>query len=416
MRLLSLDMMGVGPFDHAILDFRTTPGDGADVASVTFVTGENGTGKSIVIDTIRAVFGNQYGQSPRSIIRDKDVVAVDAQFFLDGRSQTSRYPDFLRGTSEPLRHGERALHGLPLSIRGTANIPRWVVDYWQSALDSGSFGIRSLARPEHWNFLAHSLEGAHRNADTTQLICHFDYLRDSEDPAEKRNGELLYSAFQAIAVASIPGGRFSHVARSRLEPVFEHRGRQLAIDKLSAGSLYLMQRMLGLLGRMYSCHTLTEDRGDSILDIPGLLLIDEAENHLHPRWQKRLIPTIQTLFPNLQLVVATHSPFILASVRGARVYVCEAVGTGEFCTVTDVTADYADRPVDEILMSPAFAETRPFSQEISDLLDQREEAIQAGDSARQAEIEKKLLAHNPEYFGYLEIPELLDRMTGGAGS
>ena len=147
--------------------------------------------------------------------------------------------------------------------------------------------------------------------------------------------------------------------------------------------------------------------------VPGLLLIDEAEDHLHPRWPKRLLPSIRELFPNLQLIVATHSPLILASVKDARVFVCQA--ENERCTVTDVSAGYADKPIDEILLSAAFAETQPFSLEITNLLERRRQAILAGQKSHQAELEQQLLARNREHFGYLEIKKLLAELHNEAG-
>lgn len=371
MRLLSLDLTNIGPFDEAHLDFRSSP-DGeepGDAAGVTFVTGENGTGKSIILDAIRAAFGGAYAGLSRSIHRagaafELRTVVHDgtAQHALHSTGRVRRAGHAGQVDEIEMEHSDFIL--VPVQVKhGRIPAPRWVVDYWQSDLGEGSFAITNLASMDHRSFLAGALQGRAENPATTQLICHVDYLRDSRDPDEKHYGELIYQALQDIVAASLVDGRLAHVARSRLEPMFEQRGELLGIDKLSAGSLYIIQRMLGLLGRMYSCHVLTGKPGDNLLDIPGLLLIDEAENHLHPKWQKRFLPTVRRIFPNLQIVAATHSPFILASVPGARVYVCRA--EGEHCTVTDVSDEYADRPIEDILLSPAFAETQPFSQEIT---------------------------------------------------
>lgn len=51
-----------------------------------------------------------------------------------------------------------------------------------------------------------------------------------------------------------------------------------------------------------------------------LLLLDEIEVHLHPRWQHQLLPMIHELFPNAQIFLTTHSPFIINSIDGAKVY------------------------------------------------------------------------------------------------
>lgn len=54
---------------------------------------------------------------------------------------------------------------------------------------------------------------------------------------------------------------------------------------------------------------------DNPLEAPGILLIDEVELHLHPRWQQTVILSLRRAFPNTQLVVSTHSPAVLSTVR-----------------------------------------------------------------------------------------------------
>lgn len=50
------------------------------------------------------------------------------------------------------------------------------------------------------------------------------------------------------------------------------------------------------------------------------MLIDEIETHLHLELQKNIMPLLTTLFPNIQFVVTTHSPFILSSLKNAVIY------------------------------------------------------------------------------------------------
>lgn len=55
----------------------------------------------------------------------------------------------------------------------------------------------------------------------------------------------------------------------------------------------------------------------------GLVLIDEVDEHLHPRWQVELLPTIRKLFPRLDFVVTTHNPMTLRGARPGEVVVLE---------------------------------------------------------------------------------------------
>jgi len=51
-----------------------------------------------------------------------------------------------------------------------------------------------------------------------------------------------------------------------------------------------------------------------------ILFLDEIDVHLHPAWQRRILPAIQKMLPNAQIFVSTHSPFVVASVDDAWVY------------------------------------------------------------------------------------------------
>ena len=55
-------------------------------------------------------------------------------------------------------------------------------------------------------------------------------------------------------------------------------------------------------------------------DLEGIVLIDEIETHLHVELQKEILPILTRLFPNLQFILTTHSPFILNSAKDSVVY------------------------------------------------------------------------------------------------
>ena len=56
-------------------------------------------------------------------------------------------------------------------------------------------------------------------------------------------------------------------------------------------------------------------------DMRGLVLIDELDLHLHPRWQVRLIPAIRKIFPNVQFIATTHSPMMLPELDADEVFI-----------------------------------------------------------------------------------------------
>ncbi|ETR66280.1 MAG: hypothetical protein OMM_05724 [Candidatus Magnetoglobus multicellularis str. Araruama] len=59
---------------------------------------------------------------------------------------------------------------------------------------------------------------------------------------------------------------------------------------------------------------------NNILDKHFILLLDEIEIHLHPSWQRKILPVVQSLFKNAQIFIATHSPFVISSISDAWIY------------------------------------------------------------------------------------------------
>ena len=81
---------------------------------------------------------------------------------------------------------------------------------------------------------------------------------------------------------------------------------------------------------------------------PAILLIDEIENHLHPTWQRRVIPALLEHFPGLQIFATTHSPFVVAGLKAGQVHLLNRNAEGRV-TATANTEDVIGWTADEIL-------------------------------------------------------------------
>lgn len=55
-------------------------------------------------------------------------------------------------------------------------------------------------------------------------------------------------------------------------------------------------------------------------DMQGIVLIDEIDAHLHVSLQRKILPFLNSLYPNIQLIVTTHSPFVIGSLDNAVVF------------------------------------------------------------------------------------------------
>ena len=92
------------------------------------------------------------------------------------------------------------------------------------------------------------------------------------------------------------------------------------------------------------------DFADGWQNKPAILLIDEIENHLHPTWQRRVIPALLEHFPGLQILATTHSPFVVAGLRAGQVHLLDRNSEG-MVTATTTEQDIIGWTTDEILRS-----------------------------------------------------------------
>ena len=81
---------------------------------------------------------------------------------------------------------------------------------------------------------------------------------------------------------------------------------------------------------------------------PAILLIDEIENHLHPTWQRRVIPALLEHFPGLQIFATTHSPFVVAGLKAGQVHLLSRDEDGVVTASTN-EQDVIGWTADEIL-------------------------------------------------------------------
>ena len=91
----------------------------------------------------------------------------------------------------------------------------------------------------------------------------------------------------------------------------------ISLDLLPDGLKSIVSWVGDLLSRL---DRIPWEANTPILERRFLLLLDEVDIHLHPAWQRKVLPMVQKLFPNAQIVVSTHSPFVVSSVSDAWVY------------------------------------------------------------------------------------------------
>jgi hypothetical protein len=313
----------------------------------TVIIGENGTGKTSILQAIAmasagALNVNDLVQNVSSL-RDKrapqSTVSIDAQFVLDGGKRSSRpYPGYpgrkpvgdvlLQSTVElpPERSNLSARSSYagvkaavdPLMEARSMDAKLWFVAAygvhrflpgdatWRPSLERPSVDrLRPVFRPV--NLIGTAF--ANILPSKKALI----YSRALRDTLFGDKG--LLPGFKDLELRGKGGVRSGPALQERHRFVqgLPSGDLKLAASWLSHGYQSTIAWIADLVG-----HILWEARLDDDLsshDMEGLVLIDELDLYLHPRWQRAIIQALKGTFPRIQFVATTHSPLALVGLR-----------------------------------------------------------------------------------------------------
>jgi len=132
--------------------------------------------------------------------------------------------------------------------------------------------------------------------------------------------------------------------RQDLEPIFILSDQECYLEELSAGFQAVLSLILGIVEWI---ETVNEENRMLIKDAVGTVLIDELDVHLHPEWQLIIRDTLDKIFPNLQFIITTHSPHLIASANKGELI--KLPSSEKNVTVEPIDKSYGGWNTDQIL-------------------------------------------------------------------
>jgi energy-coupling factor transporter ATP-binding protein EcfA2 len=179
-----------------------------------------------------------------------------------------------------------------------------------------------------------------------------DWLVDLEfrrlkDPDDREAQAALDLAVRSIT-KMLPGVRFSSIT-SEGQVLFEEAGVEVPVQHLSDGYRSTVAWIGDLVRRLVDAFPEMENP----LDATGVVLVDELDLHLHPKWQRTIVEEVRELFPNLQFIVSSHSPFVAQDV-GERDKIVVLKKTDGKIEAIEETENVKGWRVDQILTSYLF--------------------------------------------------------------
>jgi hypothetical protein len=317
MRISSVHLVDVGVFDDTKIDFPTPKQENG--AEIHLLTGANGSEKSTILYALAGTVAPppMLDQRMRS-----STSKVDIQFSNGQQTNVQSRPNANRvlpdkyvfpNLSNAIMAGS-VNEGVPFSFamfaysgnRSVTSVQLEGIKEIHQTPFSGALSFHGTVQP---GVLIQWI------ANTNSKIANAFYKGQFSRVTELKNSiQRIESAVAEIIGKSV---EFVYEDDPRLDVKIRVGDTLLSFDVLPDGLKSIISWIADLLMRLDRINW-AEKR--DVLDQNFILFLDEIEIHLHPAWQRKILPVVQKLFRNAQIFIATHSPFVIGSVSNAWAY------------------------------------------------------------------------------------------------
>lgn len=331
MRLESLTLKNIRLFGEPSFTI-----DFSKEKNVTIILGDNGCGKTTILDSIAFMVSPFLSHFPFASVKN----FTNFDVHLD---ETGRMAPYI--AAEACFKINQGMHIVETRFRkGLQSAPpsflREIKDYAQflkiqilgndveTALPVFAYygtGRGQISAPERkgnfqkefqrWDCYRSALNPS---TDFKSFFAWFDLMEDEErrEQLRRQDFEFRLPALQAVRrTLDTFVGESYHSPRIELHPlrfvmsqVGGNNTRTLRIEQLSDGYKIIVAMVADIASRMAEANPHLPDP----LLSTGIILIDEIDLHLHPKWQRRVVTQLRRTFPNIQFILTTHSPVILS--------------------------------------------------------------------------------------------------------
>ena len=343
MKLKKLSMKNFRGFDELTVEFDER---------LSVIVGINGSGKTAILEAASIALGTYFskfdGLSAPSI--GKGDARIKSYEMGESDDVESQYPVVISanaktGTGEVLNWSRTLTRSQGRTTIGDA---REMIQYGEIAQEKVRAGDADFQLPflgyygtgrlwdyhrdrnrEHFDKSTASRTNGYRDClDGTaniKLMMHWFEKKTVQDLRKKENQEIDYTlsaVLKAIAQCFESASNFKDIKvqynfdLKSLEVIFtdeSEKRMRLPFDRLSDGYKGAVSLVADIAYRMATLNPQLKDRVLSETD--GVVLIDEVDLHLHPAWQKKVIKDLMSIFPKIQLIVTTHAPSVISSVK-----------------------------------------------------------------------------------------------------
>lgn len=359
MRITRLEAKGIGPFEDLNIEFKPKPAGMENKAEIHILTGENGTGKSTILMMLAScgklkenddsliierrrlksdAVNNERFKDIHAIISFDDTVKIKLSpnplFSFDKESwfAIDFFDKWKKNTTD-----DKVFMNNKFKI--PENLKNIILDYPKHQYNSNerkhemlfsyfSYSGYRISKGTGVVNIKEITSNPLENAVNFEKSIDSDLILDwvanvitkgllSKSRGKEANETNTVQKIEK-ALSGITGKKIEFDLEETLKVSVRVNETSLSFNTLPDGLKSIISWLSDLLMRLDRINW--ADKSKSILEQNFILFLDEIEVHLHPSWQRKILPVVQDLFPNAQIFISTHSPFVVGSVDGARVY------------------------------------------------------------------------------------------------
>lgn len=313
----------------------------------TLILGENGTGKSNLLKAIALVTSGSnaiselLGDTDTWIRNGQDQCSITAILTTADRQERNIKLELTKGATlfDIISTNKQALQLIDSAVE-KADRNYFVVAFGASRrLSSEIFLNLEKSTSRRYFNVRNLFYNQYPLTPLTSWIMDLDY----------RTGEKGLNIVRDTLNDFLPGTQFKGVDKERKRVLFDTEDGIMPLDQLSDG----YQNMAAWIGDLL--YRITENFRDyeRPLEARGLLLIDEVDLHLHPKWQRKLIKFISKKLPNFQIVATTHSPLTAQQAGEGELYALKRTSNHKIQLLA-FEGSPKSLLVNQLLMTPVF--------------------------------------------------------------
>lgn len=328
MKLLEVELNNFRNIDFKIIKFVNKE---EKVRKFTAIIGDNGVGKTAVLEAITRGFTpivrsisdkavKECDLNSNDIKRGKGWTAIRLDISLDGNNYG--WYNKRRQTSK-IEYSEKVNRQLDFKNIKTQYKQCYNEERLPLVLYYGTNRVVTEI-PRRGHIKEFNIEDSLKNCfDNVNYFRDFyEWFKTEEDiELREKKDDLEYVNVKLDSVRNaiermIPG--YTNL-RIKLNPsrmiITNKEGEDLRIEQLSGGYKAVLSIVSDIAKRL----SVANPHSDNPLEEEAIILIDELDLHLHPKWQKTITNDLKRTFPNCQFIITTHSPFIIQSLNKEEV-------------------------------------------------------------------------------------------------